>query len=84
MPLRDAEDAHVLDVALAAGTDYLVTANFDDFVAYRTTTVLTPGRVAVVPHAGGRLVVAHPFEAAAWLRAGRGTLPAPLEPPPAE
>lgn len=83
MPLRDAEDAHVLDVALAAGADYLVTANFDDFVTYRTT-ILAPGRIAAVPDAGGRLLVAHPFDAAGWLRGGRVTLPDPLEPPPTE
>lgn len=70
MPIRDAEDAHVVDVAIAGRADLIVTANFVDFLTYRTV-VLRPNRLAVLPHAAGQIVVAHPAEVAAWLRTGQ-------------
>lgn len=69
MPVRDAEDVHVVDVAIAGRADVIVTANFADFVSYRTE-VVRAGRVAVIEHAGGRVVVAHPAEFAGWVRGG--------------
>ncbi|GJG85712.1 PIN domain-containing protein [Gemmatimonadetes bacterium T265] len=69
MPVRDAEDAHVVDVAIAGRADVIVTGNFADFVSYRTE-VVRPDRVAVIAHAAGRLVVAHPAEFAGWVRGG--------------
>lgn len=69
MPIRDPEDAHVLDTALAAQTHLLVTANFDDFVAAKSS-ILEVGKVGIVETANAKLVVAHPFRAAAWLRQG--------------
>ena len=46
MPLRDAEDAHVLDTAVAGDAHVLATFNFKDFVSYRTR-IVEPGRIAV-------------------------------------
>ncbi|MGH7719806.1 MAG: PIN domain-containing protein [Gemmatimonadaceae bacterium] len=76
MPIRDPEDAHVLDTAIAGSADFLVTANFDDFLTYRSRE-LSPKRIAVLPHPAGQLVVAHPFQMAEWVRTGRVTLPKP-------
>jgi predicted nucleic acid-binding protein len=70
MPLRDAEDSHVLDTALAGRAHLLVTADFDDFVTAKST-VVEHERVGIVSTAAHSLVVAHPYRAAAWLRDGR-------------
>lgn len=69
MPIRDAEDAHVVAVAVAGYADVIVTANFADFVPYQAV-VVQPDRVAVLAHAAGRLVVAHPAAFAEWVRGG--------------
>lgn len=69
MPVRDAEDAHVVDVAIAGRAEVIVTGNFADFVSYRTE-VVEPGRVAMIEHAAGRVVIAHPAEFAGWVRGG--------------
>ena len=73
MPIRDTEDAHVVDVAIAGRADVIVTANFADFVHYRAV-VLQPERVAALSHAEGRVVIAQPAMFAEWVR--RGELPA--------
>lgn len=39
MPVRGAEDAPVVDVAVAGCADVVVTGNFADFVSYRTDVV---------------------------------------------
>jgi hypothetical protein len=69
LPMRDEEDAHVVETALAGGAHLLVTANFDDFIECKGR-VLETGRIALVETAAARLVVAHPFPAALWLREG--------------
>lgn len=69
MPIRDTEDAHVLDTALAARADLLVTANFDDFITAKSR-IIEPGRVGIVESATAKLVVAHPYQAVTWLREG--------------
>jgi len=69
MPMRDLEDAHVLETALSSHTHLLVTANFDDFLLAKAD-VLEPGKVAIVSTADAKLVVAHPFRAVEWFRAG--------------
>lgn len=70
MPLEDDEDVHVLETAVAGDAHVLATANFEDFISYRTR-IVKPDRIAV--HEGPRrpLVIAHPFEVARWLREGR-------------
>jgi len=69
-PLRDAEDVHVLDTAVAGDAHVLATANFDDFISYRTE-IVKPGLIAI--HEGPRqpLIIAHPFEVVRWTREGR-------------
>jgi predicted nucleic acid-binding protein len=69
MPIRDQEDAHVLDTAVAGQAHLLVTANFDDFIATKSR-VLEAGKVGIVETATAKLVVAHPFRSVAWLRQG--------------
>jgi hypothetical protein len=69
LPLRDIEDAHVLDTALAGRAHLLVTANFDDFVT-RKSLIVEPGRVGIAGTAAGEIVVAHAYRAIAWLRQG--------------
>lgn len=69
MPVRDEEDAHVLDTAVAARAHLLVTANFDDFIAGKSQ-VLEEGRISLFETAATHLVIAHPYRAAAWLRQG--------------
>ena len=70
MPMRDEEDAHVVDTAIAGGAHLLVTVNFDDFLGLKGR-VLEEGRVALVNTATARLIVAHPFRAVEWLRSGQ-------------
>jgi hypothetical protein len=70
MPLRDDEDVHVLDTAIAGDAHVLATANFRDFISYRTE-ILKPERIAI--HHGPKrpLIIAHPFEVVRWTREGR-------------
>ncbi len=74
LPLRDTEDAHVLDTAIAGDTDILATANFKDFLT-RNTEVLVPDRLARFEHPRGRLLIAHPFTIRSWFLSGRIELP---------
>lgn len=72
LPLRDLEDQHVLETALASQADWLVSANLNDFTkgsrARVPLRVVVAKRLAVHPTTnGGRLVIAHPSVAAAWL-----------------
>jgi|GEM_PF-1118101 len=69
MPMRNQEDAHVLETALAGQAHLLVTGNFDDFVMTRTR-ILEPKRIAIIRTAAAELIVAHPFVAVRWLRQG--------------
>ncbi len=70
MPLRDDEDVHVLDTAVAGGAHVLATANFRDFVSYRTE-IVKPERIAIHQGPERPLIIAHPFEVARWTREGR-------------
>jgi len=74
LPLRDAEDAHVLDTAIAGDTDILATANIKDFLT-RSAEVLVPDRLAGFEHPKGRLLIAHPFTMRNWFLAGRIEIP---------
>lgn len=69
LPLRDEEDLHVLDAAVAGRAHVVATYNFDDFVSYRTRLVV-PGRVAIHRAAGHDVLIAHPAVAAGWVRTG--------------
>lgn len=76
VPLRDTEDAHVLDVAVASRSDLLVTSNFKDFVDYRTD-IREENRIAIHHTAHHRVVIVHTYTAAEWLRDGQIVIPGP-------
>ena len=67
MPIRDEEDGHVLDTAIAGQAHLLVTANFDDFISAKSK-ILEPRKVGIVTTANATLVVAHPYRAVSWLQ----------------
>jgi len=77
MPLRDTEDAHVLDTAVAGFSDMLVTANMSDFLP-RHIEVLTPKFLARFSHPKKSLLIAHPFTVRDWFEAGKIILPPSL------
>jgi predicted nucleic acid-binding protein len=74
LPLRDEEDAHVLEVATAARADLLVTSNFKDFLQYRQD-VREKDRIAISQTAPHQVVIAHLYTVAEWLREGRIIIP---------
>jgi predicted nucleic acid-binding protein len=67
LPIHDAEDRHVLETAWSGGADILTTADVRGFVAPDAEN-LVPGRVWRLRRADRILILAHPFETAAWLR----------------
>lgn len=70
-PLRDEEDRHVLEVAVAGDADLLVTANMADFETADVLKVGDGARIRLYPRPGrATLVIAHPDQARDWLRAG--------------
>jgi hypothetical protein len=70
MPVRDEEDAHVLEIAVAGRAHVVATANLDDFTTYRTEALIED-RVFVHQTGDGRsIVIAHPDDVADWLRRG--------------
>jgi predicted nucleic acid-binding protein len=69
VPLHDDEDGRVLEAAVAGRADVVATANFRDFVNYRTE-ILIPERVALYRTAAHEVVIAHPAEVARWVRTG--------------
>jgi len=74
LPLRDIEDRHVLETALAGKADVLVTSNFDDFLPPRSV-VVERGELAIVRRDGHQVIIAHPRQMRRWLNAGAITLP---------
>jgi predicted nucleic acid-binding protein len=68
--LRDTEDAHVLETAVAGRADFLVTANFKDFIVDRDTKIEIPDRHAVYYSSAHSLQIVHPYLMAEWLRIG--------------
>ena len=70
-PLRDEEDRHVLEVAVAGAADLLVTANMADFETPDVIKVGDGSRIRLYPRPEqALLVIAHPDQARDWLRAG--------------
>jgi predicted nucleic acid-binding protein len=71
IPLRDTEDAHVMETAIAGRANILITANFKDFIS-KDTQVVIPGKHAVYrgpdDHA---FQVVHPYLMMDWLRVGQ-------------
>lgn len=77
-PIRDLEDAGVLDAAVAGRADFLVTRNLRDFANYHVlgqSDRLARGSVLRYPTAGHSLMVAHPEDFAHWINTGRIVLP---------
>lgn len=72
LALRDSEDAHVLESALAGRAKVLVTANFDDFILKKNDTlVIEPDMYAIHTAPAHTLHIAHPKRMMDWLRLGQ-------------
>jgi hypothetical protein len=70
-PIRDTEDRHVLEVAVAGQADVLVTANMADFDMDTIEKVGSGSEVRICAIAGRPpLVIAHPDCVRRWLRDG--------------
>jgi predicted nucleic acid-binding protein len=67
--LRDVEDLHVLETAIAGKADFLVTANFKDFIE-RDTQIEIPGRHAIYRSPAHSVHIVHPYLMVEWLRSG--------------
>jgi predicted nucleic acid-binding protein len=71
IPLRDTEDAHVLETAIAGRANILITANFKDFISKGTEIVIS-GRHAVYRSPDDHAFqVVHPYLMMDWLRVGQ-------------
>jgi predicted nucleic acid-binding protein len=68
--LRDTEDAHVLETAVAGKADFLVTANFKDFIVDRDSKIEIPDRHAIYYSSAHTLQIVHPYLMVEWLRIG--------------
>lgn len=73
LPMKDTEDAHVLETAIAGRADFIVTANFKDFIIDRDTKIEIPDRLAIYYSSAHNLQVIHPYLMVDLLK--RGTLP---------
>jgi predicted nucleic acid-binding protein len=69
--LRDTEDAHVIEAALAAQAKVLVTANFKDFISNNDTQIIEVGKHAIHSTPVHVLHIAHPERMMNWLRLGQ-------------
>lgn len=67
--LRDVEDLHVLETAIAGKADFLVTANFKDFTL-RATSIEIPDRHAIYRSPAHSIHIVHPYLMVEWLRSG--------------
>ena len=71
IPIRDTEDAHVLETAIAGKVHLLLTANFKDFIS-EDTEVVIPDRHAVYQSPDDRVFqIVHPYLMMDWLRSGQ-------------
>jgi predicted nucleic acid-binding protein len=68
--LRDKEDAHVLETAVGGRAEFLVTANFKDFIVDRDTKIEIPDRHAIYYSSAHSLQIVHPYLMVEWLRIG--------------
>jgi predicted nucleic acid-binding protein len=71
--LKDTEDAHVLETAIAGKADFIVTANFKDFIVRRDTKIEIPDRHGIFSSAAHSLQIVHPSLMFTWLK--QGTVP---------
>jgi predicted nucleic acid-binding protein len=70
IPLRDTEDGHVLETATSGRADFLITANFKDFIT-KKTVVVTPARYAIHQSPDCIVHIVHPYLMMEWLRTGK-------------
>lgn len=70
IPLRDLEDAHVLETALAGRADILITANFSDFIS-KDTQISIPQRHGIHTTSSHILQIVHPYLMMTWLKNGQ-------------
>lgn len=66
--LKDLEDAHVLETAIAGRADFLVTSNFKDFIVDRDTRIMIPDRYAIYYNPAHTVQIVHPFQLTDWFR----------------
>ena len=67
--LRDVEDLHVLETTIAGKADFLVTANFKDFIE-RDTQIEIPNRHSIYRSPAHSVHIVHPYLMVEWLRSG--------------
>ncbi len=70
--LKDEEDAHVLETAIAGNASLLVTRNFKDFL--EQMQVIKRGEIGQINASGQQIIVAQPNIAAQWFREGKISL----------
>lgn len=70
IPLRDTEDVHVLETAIAGKAHVLITANLKDFIA-NDATVVIPRKHIIHTTPDHIVQIVHPYVFMDWLRAGR-------------
>jgi predicted nucleic acid-binding protein len=68
--LRDTEDLHVLETAIAGKADFLITANFKDFIVRRDTQIKIADRHAIYYSSAHSVQIVHPYLMVEWLRSG--------------
>lgn len=68
IPIRDEEDAAVLETAIAGRADALLTRNFADFVTSQDVRMLREGEAARYEHPAHSLLIVQPFTAMSWIR----------------
>ena len=69
IPLQDEEDRHVLETALAGNADFLITANFKDFLG-KETQMLISERHYRYSAPDQLLEIVHPYLMMEWIRTG--------------
>ena len=77
IPLHDAEDAHVLETAIAGRAHVLVTANFRDF-RFKDIEIIEPDRHGFYQRGDWAIAVVHPYQMMEWIRTD--TLPLQIQP----
>lgn len=70
VPLRDTEDAHVLETAIAGRANFLITANFKDFIT-NNTAMVSSNRHTIHHSPDCTVHIIHPYLMMEWLRTGK-------------
>lgn len=67
IPLRDIEDRHVLETALAGDASVLVTKNLKDFLS-KDTHIIEVEKHLIYSNSGTSLHIVHPYLMTEWIR----------------